>query len=209
MRFLGNLWNSCHFIAIIPGNILSRLVRFFIFCFGFLESKLWQIKLVILHFSMTLSYFLSLFMESRFWSFLWIFLKICHLLVLWQVLAFPTVSSFSSSGYEITVNSMHSYFSKQEAENSPGALHPTITKKTRILKSHSEESKFWVCYELALQFPSTSFPLHINWQNCQPSLKGNPLTLEKLKRGVCSSFLLIEENKIFVSLFILEAQSLF
>lgn len=68
-----------------------------------------------MHISRTLSCFLSLFIESRFWSSVQILFKICcHLLVQSQVLEFYTAASFSSSDYEVTINVRTDTFQDKE-----------------------------------------------------------------------------------------------
>lgn len=82
------------------------------------------------------------------------FLKICHLLVQLQVLAVPTVPSFSSC-YQITANMRHRYFSKQKTENNLWVLHPTVLKRAGLLKSNSDESRFWICHLRTVWLPGT------------------------------------------------------
>ena len=79
-----NLWNYCQFIKIYAD--LEDL---------FSGIELWQIMLAVLHISKALSYFLSLYVESRFRNSVWILFKIsCRIFVQLQVLGFYTVSSF-------------------------------------------------------------------------------------------------------------------
>lgn len=145
MQFIGSVWNYCQVIKIFPGSKLCWLGRFFFpLRLSFGKSSLSFCISVCL---VSLLCSLSLDSETE-------FLKICHLLVQLQVLAVPTVPSFSSC-YEITANVRHRYFSKQKTENSLWVLHPTVLKRAGLSKSNSGESRFWICHLRTVWLPST------------------------------------------------------